>query len=73
MIDKVVGATLGIKLVNGKIRPKYGMIGKLFTVLIPIIILIFVCAFIHGVTHLDIEFMITTIMAIFGFSYFMFS
>lgn len=58
IIGTSVGAIAGIKLVNGKFRPKYGIkaiIGTIFLILSDLAAII---AFIYGIVNLNVEFII---------------
>lgn len=60
MINNIIGtsagAVVGIKLVNGKFRPKYGIKAILTTISLILIDLAVIIAFIYGIVNLNVEF-----------------
>ena len=68
-VGNLVGITLGIKLMNGKFKPKYGA-GAIVGIIIMVLFLIgFSCAFIYGLINMNVEFIIIPALGIFGFGY----
>lgn len=68
-VENVVGIALGIKLVNGKIKPKYGK-GAIFATIIMFLLLIAsLIGFIYGVLNLNTEFIFMCACGLFGFGY----
>lgn len=68
-IGNFVGAALGIKLVNGKIRPKYGVWAIIGIIIIILFFLMSFCAFIYGLIKINFEFIIMSTIGIFSFGY----
>lgn len=68
-IGNVVGITLGIKLVNGKFKPKFGK-GAIIGIIIMFLLLIAsLIGFIYGLLNLDVEFILMCGCGLFGFGY----
>lgn len=68
-VGNIIGVILGIKLVNGKIKPKFG---KRAIISIGIMILFFIAfliGFIYGMLNFDVEFIVMCLCGIFGFGY----
>ena len=68
-IGNFVGSELGIKLVNGKIKPKYGVRGIISTIIMTLFFLGFFCAFIYGLININIEYIIMPMVGMYGFGY----
>ena len=68
-IENFVGIPLGIKLVNGKIKPKYGVSSIIGIVIMTLIFIAFFCAFIYGLINMNLEFIIMPNFGMFGFGY----
>lgn len=64
-----IGPVVGIALVNGKLKPKYGIKGIIGIVLAILFLLVFIGAFIYGLLNINIEFIIMPLIGIFGFGY----
>lgn len=65
----VVGALLGIKLINGKIRPKFGF-GAIIALIFMIFFLIFsLICLIYGMVKINLEVLFVGVCGIFGFGY----
>lgn len=58
MINNIIGAATGVQLVNGKFRPKYGVIGILSTIFYIIVTIGAIIAFIYGIISLNMEFIV---------------
>lgn len=65
----IVGIIAGIKLVNGKFKPKYGTSAIIAMIIMILLFLGFVAAFIYGIASLNIEFIIMPLFGIFGIGY----
>lgn len=68
-VGNFVGSSLGMKLVNGKIKPKFG-IPKVLAILI--MISIFTLAFyglMYGIKNMDVEFIVMPSLIILAFGY----
>lgn len=68
-IGNFVGLELGIKLVNGKIKPKYGVRGIVSTIIMILFFLGFFCAFIYGLININVEYIIMPMIGMYGFGY----
>lgn len=68
-IGNFVGSTLGIKLVNGKIRPKYGIWAIIGISIMVLFFIAFFCAFIYGLININLEFIVMPAIGMFGFGY----
>ena len=68
-IGNFVGAALGIKLVNGKIRPKYSAGAIIGIIIMTLFFIGFFCAFIYGLININFEFIVMPAMGMFGFGY----
>jgi hypothetical protein len=64
MIENIVGAAIGTKLVNGKIRPKYGKSAILGIGFFILLLTGFIIAFIYGLLNGDVEFVIIPALGI---------
>ena len=68
-IGNVAGIALGIKLINGKIKPKFGK-GAIIGIIIMFLLLIaFLIGFIYGLLSFDFEFIFMCACGLFGFGY----
>ncbi len=68
-IGNFVGVALGIKLVNGKIRPKYGAGAIIGIAIMSLFFIGFFCAFIYGLINMNLEFVVMPAIGMFGFGY----
>ena len=68
-IGNFVGAALGIKLVNGKIRPKYSAGAIIGIIIMTLFFIGFFCAFIYGLININFEFIVMPAIGMFGFCY----
>lgn len=64
-----IGLALGIKLVNGKIKPKFGVSAILTIIFILLFFIGSFCAFVYGLINLNIEFILISIISIFSSGY----
>lgn len=71
VIDTFAGAYLGVQLVNGKIRPKYGKQGIVAVILYPIILITCFACLIYGFINLELGFILYPSIGIFAFGYMM--
>lgn len=68
-IGNITGIALGIKLVNGKIKPKFGK-GAIIGIIIMFLLLIAsLIGFIYGLLSFDFEFIFMCACGLFGFGY----
>lgn len=68
-IGNIAGIALGIKLVNGKIKPKFGK-GAIIGIIIMFLLLIAsLIGFIYGLLSFDFEFIFMCACGLFGFGY----
>lgn len=70
-IETFAGAYIGVQLVNGKIRPKYGKQGIVALILYPIILITCFAALIYGIINLEFGFILYPVVGIFAFGYMM--
>lgn len=69
-MDIITGTSLGIKLINGKIKPKKRSIKTSIVIIIFILLLIiFSITFLYGLINLNIEYMLFCGITIWGISY----
>lgn len=69
-MDIIIGTSIGIKLINGKIKPKKRSIKTSIVITIFILLLIiFSITFIYGLSNLNIEYMFFCGIGIWGISY----
>ena len=68
-IGNFVGAALGIKLVNGKIRPKYSSGAIIRIIIMTLFFIGSFCAFIYGLININFEFIVMPAIGMFGFGY----
>lgn len=68
-IGNFVGAALGVKLVNGKFRPKYGVRNIIGIIIMALFFIGFFCAFIYGLVNLNFEFIVMPAIGMFSFGY----
>lgn len=68
-VASVVGTALGIKLVNGKLKPKFSSSAIIVIAIMILSIIGLLCALIYGVINFNIEFIIFPSIGIFGFGY----
>ena len=66
-IGNIVGTSLGIKLVNGKIKPKYGRGAIIGMIIMVLIFIAFCCGLIYGLITIDFELIFASICGTFGF------
>lgn len=64
-----IGIALGMKLVNGKFKPKFGIHGIISVVIMVLFIIAFICTFIYGILNLNFEFIAYSLLGLFGFGY----
>lgn len=69
-MDIITGASIGIKLMNGKIKPKKRSIKTSIVIIIFILLLIiFSITFLYGLINLNIEYMFFCGISVWGISY----
>lgn len=68
-IGNFVGAALGTKLVNGKIKPKYGIIGVIGVIIMMLFFIGSFCLFIYGLINMNFEFILIPLIGIASFGY----
>lgn len=68
-IENIIGTKLGIKLINGKIKPKYNINSVIVVIIMFLFFLGFFFAFIYGLININIEFIIMPIIGMYGFGY----
>jgi len=68
-IGNITGISLGIKLVNGKIKPKFSKWSIVTVIIMFLFFLGFLASFTYGLLTLNIEFIIMSAFGIFGFGY----
>ena len=65
----ITGIILGIKMVNGKFKPKYGASAIISMTLFILVLIGSIIAFIYGIANTNIEFIIFPSLLIFSISY----
>ena len=68
-IGSFVGAAIGVKLVNGKFRPKYGAWAIIAVIIMILFIIGFSCLFIYGVINMNFEVIIMSAIGVLSFGY----
>lgn len=68
-IGNFVGVALAIKLMNGKIRPKYGARAIIGIIIMVLFFIGFLCAFIYGLININFEFIVMPAIGMIGFGY----
>lgn len=68
-ISNIIGATLGIKLINGKIKPKFGIKAIISIIILFLLFAISLLGFIYGLLNFDIELLFAGVCGLFGFGY----
>ncbi len=68
-IGNIVGAALGIKLVNGEIKPKFGIGAILIVAVMSLFFIGFFFSFAYGIINLNYEFIIMSSIGICSFGY----
>lgn len=68
-LGNVVGIALGVKLINGKIKPKFGKGAIIVIIVMFILLLASLIGFIYGLLNFDVEFIIMCACGLFGFGY----
>lgn len=63
------GTALGIKLLNGKIKPKYGKGAVIGIIFMFIILIAFLIGFIYGLLNFNFEFILMCGCGLYGFGY----
>lgn len=66
----IAGIALGIKLVNGKFKPKFNLLSYIVLTIFIILCISFFAAFIYGIINLNVEFIIMPSIGMFGAGYF---
>lgn len=69
IVDDVIIGILGIKLINGKIKPKYGMKPILTIVIMILLILACLVTLVFSILSLNINFILFTIIGLFSMGY----
>ncbi len=64
-----VGAMLGIKLVNGKISPKYGTAAIVAMIIMVFFFILFCGTMIYGLINIDMEVIVMSVCGLYGFGY----
>ena len=68
-IGNIVGIGLGIKLVNGKIKPKFGKGAIISTIIMFLLLVVSLVWFVYSLLVLDVEFILMFALGVFGFGY----
>lgn len=68
-IGNIVGIGLGIKLVNGKIKPKFGKGAIISTIIMFLLLVVSLVGFVYSLLVLDVEFILMFALGVFGFGY----
>lgn len=68
-VSNFVGVGIGIKLVNGRFKPKYNAKSKIVLGLFFILFLMFLVLFGYGIINLNIEFIIMPLIGMWGIGY----
>lgn len=68
-IENLIVANLGVKLLNGKIKPKYGVISIITVIIMLLFFIFFIFAFIYGLITFNTEFIIMPALGMFGMGY----
>lgn len=64
-----VGAALGVKLVNGKFKPKFGAVAIIGLIFLILFFIGFIGALVYGLINMNIEFIIMPAIGILAFGY----
>lgn len=67
--ETLLGAAIGIKLVNGKIKPKFGFGAILATLILVLFFIGFLCALIYGLITLNSELIVMPAIAVIALGY----
>lgn len=70
-IGNMAGIALGVKLVNGKFKPKFGVKAIIGVVIQAILCIGFLIGLIYGIVTLNLEFIIMCSLGVFSFGYFL--
>lgn len=65
----IAGIALGIKLVNGKFKPKFNLLSYIVVTIFILLFIAFFAAFIYGIMNLNLEFIIMSSIGMFGTGY----
>lgn len=65
----IAGTALGIKLVNGKFKPKFNLLSYIVLTIFILLFIVFFVAFIYGIINLNLEFIIIPSIGMFGTGY----
>lgn len=68
-IENVAGIALGIKLINGKIKPKYGKSAVIGIIIMFTILVASLIGFIYSLLNFNFEFILMCGCGLFGFGY----
>lgn len=68
-VGNLAGTYLGMKLVNGKIKPKYGVVGIIGVAIMIIIFIALVFTLGYGIMNVNLECILMSCCGIFGFGY----
>lgn len=68
-VGNVVGIALGIKLINGKIKPKFGKSAIIGIIIIFLLLIASLIGFIYGLLNIDVEFIVMCSCGLFVFGY----
>ena len=68
-VGNVAGIALGIKLINGKIKPKFGKGAIIVIIIMFLLLLAFLIGFICGLLSFDFEIILICACGLFGFGY----
>lgn len=68
-IGNITGIALGIKLVNGKIKPKFGKWAIIGIIIMFLLLIASLIGFIYGLLSFDFEFIFMCACGLFGFGY----
>ena len=68
-VESVVGIALGIKLVNGKFKPKFGASAIIVIIAMLLLLVASLIGFIYGLMNLNLEFIIMCSCGLFGLGY----
>ena len=69
VVENIVGTAIGIKLINGKIRPKYGKSAYIILIIMALFSLGLIGLLIYGLIKMNFEYIIISILGLFGFGY----
>lgn len=68
-IENVAGVALGIKLINGKIKPKFGKGAIIGIIIMFLLLIVSLIGFIYGLLSFNFEFIFMCACGLFGFGY----